>query len=74
MSICEGSALLRGDLQRAVRGGDAVSVDALTRLVDETHLQLAIDALANDAVQRWVEEEGVIDDVSIVLAVVGRPG
>jgi len=64
-------ALLAGDLAAAA-GGDVLLLQQLQQLVDETHLQLAIDALANEAVQRWVQEEGVIDDVSIVLAVVGQ--
>jgi len=63
--------LVRGDLAGAV-GGDGGLQRRLQQRVDETHLQLAIDALANEAVQRWVQQEGVIDDVSIVLAVVGR--
>ena len=36
------------------------------------HLQLALDALADTAQRRWAEREGVCDDVSIIVAEIGR--
>ncbi len=36
------------------------------------HMQLALDALAEAAGARWQAREGVIDDISIILAEIGR--
>jgi serine/threonine protein phosphatase PrpC len=38
------------------------------------HLQLALDALGTVAVQRWHEREGYVDDLSIIIAEIGRDG
>lgn len=37
----------------------------------QQHLQLALDSLANEAVQRWQTHEGCVDDLSVVIAEIG---
>ena len=65
----DAKALLTGDLASATP--DAALRQALAKQVDEEHLKLAIDALADTAVQHWVDEEGVVDDISILLCCCG---
>jgi serine/threonine protein phosphatase PrpC len=38
----------------------------------QQHLQLALEALAELATQRWMEREGVCDDISIIVAEVAQ--
>ena len=38
----------------------------------QQHLQLALEALAEAASQRWMEREGVCDDISIIVAEIAR--
>jgi serine/threonine protein phosphatase PrpC len=55
-------------------GPDAVGVDSEAEAEPVQHLQLALDTLADVAGTRWHEREGVIDDMSIILAEIGTIG
>lgn len=58
-------------VERGLPVEEAVAQAQAQVLPPPQHLQLALDGLAEEAGKRWHEREGVVDDMSIIIAEIG---